>query len=187
MLSSPRREPGRPGGQLPAGLAPVRTGLPAERVPPWSRRRPPGAGGLGLWPLPAPTPRARETPATAGSSRARGLGTPGCAQQGRCGLSRWPPRAPRWPLLASRRHPGPLRTGGGCPSSPLRTLQPTVPGRTPSFMLQCCTVSASERGLRSRDRQHCPGIAVCPPKCLPGVVLAEAARCVSLSFPGKMD
>ncbi|KAM7230066.1 hypothetical protein CapIbe_018783 [Capra ibex] len=66
-------------------------------------------------------------------------------------------------------------------------------GRTdPSFMLQCCNISATEgeKRLRSQTKHknwrvtHLLGYLQ-PPNCLPGVFWAEAVRCLSLYFPGK--
>lgn len=62
----------------------------------------------------------------------------------------------------------------------------------PSFMLQCCNVSATEGGKRPRSQTKRKNWCVThllgylqSPNCLPGVFLAEAVRCLSLFFPRK--
>lgn len=88
--------------------------------------------------------------------------------------------------VAAQRYLATLSFGPEGPSWPHRT--------DPSFMLQCCNVSATEgeKRLRSQTKHknwcvtHLLGYLQSP-NCLPGVFLAEAARCLSLFFPRKMD
>lgn len=120
------------------------------------------------------------------------------SREGQCRLSGWPSRPLRWPhRLSSLQSGGPRRRAVAaqrCSATPFFRLKgPFWPQRTdPSFMLQCCNISATEGGKRPRSQTkpknwrvtHLLGYLQSP-NCLPGVFLAEAVQCLSLFFPGK--
>lgn len=76
---------------------------------------------------------------------------------------------------------------------PFAPKRPCWPHQTdPSFMLQCCNISATEGEKRPRSQTKHKNWCVThllgylqSPNCLPGVYLAEAVRCLSLFFPRK--
>lgn len=153
-----------------------------------------------------PCPRLRfslrlvpRTPSTAASA---------LAGRGPRATSRRPPRgrgnadcpADRLDPLAAllvRPLPRPLRTGAGCPAvlgyTFFRPERPSWPHPAdPSFMLQCCNISATKGLKRPRSQTKHKNWCVThllgylqSPNCLPGVFLTEAVRCLSLFFPSK--
>lgn len=201
MLSS-SREPRLPGTNFlraeTPGVAPVRTGL-RSRIRALVAGTPARCPVVPLGRAPrVPAPLA-EDPITAPAARA-GWGPPA--------TSRRPPRArgnadgpagaldpspSLWPI----RFRGPwgravaAQRGSATPS--FAPKGPSWPHQTdPSFMLQCCNVSATEGEERPRSQTKHKNWCVThllgylqPPNCVPGVFLAEAVRCVRLFFPRK--
>lgn len=210
MLSR-RQEPRSPGVQGATSYGPrprslprvaprsVRTGL-RSRIPALVAGTPARCPGVPPWPLPAPPP----VPASRAKNPShlrlgscwgpRATSRAASAQEGQCRLSHWQFRPPRRPHRLSSLHSrGPQR----CSATPFfRPKGPFWPHRTdPSFMLQCCNISATEGEERPRSQTKHKNWCVThllgylqSPNCLPGVFLAEAVRCLSLFFPGrKMD
>lgn len=193
------RRPGRP--SLP-GVAPrsVRTGL-RSRVPALVAGTPARCSGLAT--QRPPVPRQPSHASSPGSQPRLTLGRGplpppgGLGTAGQCSPARWPSSLPR----LSPRHfppPRPLRrtVAARRSSAPLPWAPKDIPGCAEStlFMLQCCTVSATEGekrpGSQTKHKNWCVThlLGYLPsPNCLPGVFLAEAAQCVSLFFLGKMD